>query len=198
MATMGNKPESRPRNALEAFLSSARGCESVEILEDLHGKTLLALQAAGLDEVSCDRIRDGLDKIRLLVARMAWYFEPGYSVIEQRRLGKPDAEVVRARLMDAIDLLKPYAVLLGDARHRPAGYSAGDLQSEAEIGTDLWQHILRLSGLKRTRRGDQNRRFSAVDVRRLADAAERKATPKARRAATRWRRLIGEAVADGE
>jgi hypothetical protein len=189
---MTPSPPERPRNALDALLSAARTEIDQARLDLLQAGVLIALEASGLDAVTCAEIRDGVDQVRALAARMAWYFQPGYSVIEQRRLGKPDALVVRGALMGAIDRLMPYAALIGDTRHRPDGYSASDLKREAEIGNDLWQRLVRLSGLKRTSRGGQHRRFSGAEVRKLAAAADKSGTPKTMEAARRWRALIAE------
>jgi hypothetical protein len=175
----------RPRGLgiLDAFIVAAdRSNPSEAVLRRLHPKALKAIRIANLDPETEAELIARLERIRSLCQDVRWYAPP-YSVLEQRRQGRPDFLQVRSALRRELEALKPFAALPTDARRHPDGFTASELRREADIGLDFWRRLLAASGLEPTPRGGQHRRFSNREIRSLADAAGRLGTPKARHAA---------------
>lgn len=188
MTTQG----SRRASALAQFVDeAARVSPNAELLKELHRKVLQLLAMAQPEPWLAGRIDDGLCQVRRLIeARERLWLA---SVIECQRKGWPTVDELTSRTRQVLDDLSTYAQYVKRNQLRPGGYSATELKDEAEIGKGLWQRIVQASSVRPTEPGDQARRFSNAEIRKLASAADEEVgTLTARRAADRWLELIGD------
>ncbi|MEL6795448.1 MAG: hypothetical protein AAFO89_01355 [Planctomycetota bacterium] len=72
---------------------------------------------------------------------------------------------------------------------RPDGYTAKELQAQADIGPDLWRTFCQLAGFDLTPR-DNHRRFDFKDVEALISAAQSYGKRKGGPAAKAWEELL--------
>lgn len=160
-------------------------------LDRVYAEAVAAIEQLGVDEPMCSALLTALHDV-IEAERRVRDTAPGSGDdwLGRHLAGEPGYVEYFAFRRRAVKRLCGLIATLSPRRRRPAaGYTTGQLMSEAGIGRDLWQTIRKKAGIGASR-GDTARMYSRAEISRLIAAAQEHATTRSRAAAIAWQRLL--------